>query len=233
MEPNSYGTMHKQRKPLTRRAAFLIIALIVAIGLIFGGVQLYRFLNRKTVTLKPTTGLTMAIGLPTDNEESLGIEKIILSTTSEQSVKVAPGYYAIQISGKGYNTAVTALTVEEDMTVTPPDPSYTPEKLKEMYLEQKSAISAAIPQVANGSYTISDDQSSLYDVGEWFGGRLLPKNTAVDDQLVVVLRKVDNQWKLVAGPSMVISIKQYPDIPSNVLRTINNNYKVEINEGIE
>lgn len=233
MQPNDYAPMGRQ--DLTRRALLIIGALVILIGLIVGGVQLYKFMNRKTVTLKPIEGTRMIFGPATDNEESLGITKQLLDTNSgKNSVKVAPGYYAATVSGEGYQTTTFAVTVEDDTTVNSPDYlSYNNDKLSGMLAAEETAVAKAIPEVADGRYTISDSQSQLYGKGDWFAGRLIPKNTAVDDQLVVVLHKENGQWKVAAGPAMVLALSDYPDVPEDAIRTVNNNYNVEINEGAQ
>lgn len=233
MQPNDYGSLN--RSALTRRALLIVGALVILVGLIVGGVQLYKLMNRKTVTLKPIEGTQMIFGTPSDNEESLSVEKQLLDTNSgKDSVKVAAGDYAVTVSGEGYQTTTFAVTVEDDMTITPPEYlSYNNDKLSSMLSSEESAIAAAIPEVADGRYTVSESQSHLYNKGEWFAGRLLPKNTVVDDQLVVILHKENNQWKIAAGPAMVLALSDYPDVPENAIRTVNNNYNVEINEGAQ
>lgn len=234
MEPDSYGIDYNKKPSLKRRVILLVLGIIVGIGLVYGGVQLYHFLNRKTVTLKPINGTAMAIGIPSDNEESLTITKVLLQTESEKSVRLSPGDYAVTTVGEGYTTVTTAVTVTENMTITPPTSiTYSDEKLADILDQEQAAINAAIPEVASGRYTVSKTQEQLYEKGEWYSGRLMPKNATTDDQLVVVLHKENGQWKIAAGPAMTLYVKDYPDVLETAIRTVNNNYNVEINEGAE
>ena len=85
----------------------------------------------------------------------------------------------------------------------------------------------------NQNYNV--DSGTLIKDGNWYGARLKPTvwydpTMAVkiigpvsgdSDMLRVILKKTKGQWEVVAGPSVIFAIDDYPDIPPEVIRATN------------
>jgi len=82
-------------------------------------------------------------------------------------------------------------------------------------------ITAAYPKIAT-DYAVNKGQ--LFDKGQWFGTILTYKgsDTLNRDTLRVLLEKKDGVWILrTTPPEPILSAKKYPDVPIDILRTIN------------
>jgi hypothetical protein len=64
---------------------------------------------------------------------------------------------------------------------------------------------------------------SLYHHGEWYGTTLSYKgpDALSRDTLRTVLHKVNGAWEVAAPPKLVLSAKDYPDVPAKVLSAVN------------
>lgn len=83
------------------------------------------------------------------------------------------------------------------------------------------ALTAAYPKITT-DYSLT--KSQLFGDGEWFGTLLLYKggDTANRDTLRVLMQKKNGMWYLrTTPPEMLLSTKKYPDVPKDILKTIN------------
>lgn len=116
-------------------------------------------------------------------------------------------------------------------TVTPkstPSPKQT--KPTRQQLEQKltvelpvitSVLTHAYPKIAT-DYTMSKGQ--LFDEGEWYGTTLNYRgnDTLNRDTLRVLMQKKNGVWMIrTTPPQILLSTEQFPDVPREVLQTIN------------
>lgn len=112
-------------------------------------------------------------------------------------------------------------------------PAYSNDVLTSKMAEEKDQIKKTITSLfSSGNYSISNEK--LYHRGEWFAGTLTvyqinpfggsdfgsPDNY---DNYYVVLKKNtnENSWKLVGGPSLILTKPDNPSIPTYVLDDIN------------
>ena len=65
----------------------------------------------------------------------------------------------------------------------------------------------------------------LLEDGSWYitiiQKPLQSKWDLADDAFRVVLHKENNQWKIVAGPNLILNYADYPDIPTGVIMSVN------------
>jgi len=80
---------------------------------------------------------------------------------------------------------------------------------------------AAYPKISS-EYTVGPGQ--LFDEGRWFGATLTYKGSDIDnrDTLRILMQKKDGLWIVrTTPPEPLLSRKKYPDVPVDILRTIN------------
>lgn len=206
------------REFLSRRNIFIILMLL-AIAIIgwFGWQQL---IYKKTITFQASKGTLIQIGTYIDNEEGIQIDHV-LGRSSQGSVKLAPGTYAVTYSGDDYVRQTKAITIDSNLILTTPKLPYSSNKLASLLNDQKDAIHSVLGlSIDLGTYTPANE--ALYTDGSWYATQLIPADQVNQDQLVVIMHKEDNAWKVVAGPKIVLEIASYPDVPENLIRTINN-----------
>ena len=85
----------------------------------------------------------------------------------------------------------------------------------------KAVLEGAYPKTTT-DYTIIKPQ--LYEKGQWFGAVLQYKGSDIAnrDTLRVLMQKKDGVWTLrTTPPEMLLSTKNYTDVPKSVLKAIN------------
>ena len=225
MEPN-YNTFSAGGDTITdrqqRNRKILLITAITVMVVGIAGWFIADFLNRKVVTLKPSNGITMTFGEPSHGEEGAGIAVELAKTSKEaKEVRVKPGFYAVIYTGQGIKQTRQLVEVKNDMTITAPSPTYSEERLAAMLKAQQTAIHSALSSndKTNG-YTPKGE--ALYQDGTWYAAKLVPADPINQDTLVVVMHKENDAWKVTAGPEISLYIDNYPDVPEDIIRDINN-----------
>jgi hypothetical protein len=176
--------------------------------------------SKKFVTLRPSLGVTATFGVPKDSENESTLQKIILTTTSQTRIKIKKGFYMVRFSQPGRVPQYQYLHLKTDTTITSPQMPYVQASLNEMLETKKSAIDQQLASnPATSNYTPGYQQ--LYNIGTWFAATLRPTNTS-DAERRIILHKVDGGWTVAAGPEQSFYIGEYPSIPQNVIRDINN-----------
>lgn len=104
---------------------------------------------------------------------------------------------------------------------TKPTASKLKEKLQSELPTIMSVMTAAYPKITT-DYTVNTGQ--LFDEGQWFGTTLTYRGTDSDnrDTLRVLLQKKNGVWVLrTTPPRLILSAKEFPDVPKSILKTIN------------
>lgn len=193
------------------------------------------FVTQKTVTLSPTPNTTIAMYQQTDDSDK-GPE--IVKTSVQKEIRLRPGSYLVKYSGsKDYQEESETVLIDKPTELITPKLNYTNDKLIQILESEKSAIHVVLsPSIPNPKYYIKAE--ALFGEGDWYAAQLMPKdwyspnvpkniiprptndnNTL--DILKVIMKKDSDQWKIVVGPSIVIAISDYPDIPQDVIRSAN------------
>jgi flagellar basal body-associated protein FliL len=226
MQPD-YNTVLPDGSTLTERQARnrRILTAIGIVGvvalLVFWAVS--YFLSFKSVTLKPHNGITMTFGEPSHGEDGPGVSKEIAKTSSEtKKVRVKEGYYAIVYSGTDITTTRVLYHVTNNMTIEAPDNfTLSDSKLAQELDQQSDAITAAL-QANSKTSAYTPDKAQLYQDGSWYAAKLVPADPDTQDTLVVILHKENGQWKLAVDPAITLYIGDYPKVPQQIIRDINN-----------
>ena len=170
------------------------------------------------ITLNPSNGTRITIG--TQKGEGLKFDKILVSSTTQQKIRLKPDSYIVKYSGSvDSRDEYTTIKVDKAMKITTPKLSYTQTKLDQLLPTEKPAIQNAISSSYKvPGYTINDYK--IYQQGDWSSARLIYKD-ASRDNLRVILNKVNGKWQILAGPMFIVSILDNPSIPQEVIRTAN------------
>lgn len=219
--PNyDYTAINLEREAQNRRTLVrTVLAVITALVVLFALWVLV--LNKRSVTLAPAKGTTISIGTVAVEEDGGNIRTLITRTSSEKTIRLKPGTYAILFSGNGYEDIPKDVTIDSNITIKTPAMQYTQDKLNTILGSERDAIRARLFAGTNlVGYT--PDQEKLYDMGEWYSAQLMPDNINTQDKLVVIMHKENGEWKVVAKPSLIFFTLDYPNIPTDVIRTVNN-----------
>ena len=229
----NYFTNIPRNKLIIRFIIVLFVLIIITVSSFFAWDY---FVNQKVVTLNPSAGTTITIGEQARDEMAIG--KQIASTNSLKSIRLQSGVYIVIFTGTSdYQDEYQSISIDKSTEIKTPDLKYTDEKLGRLLVSEKPAIQNVItPILPNPGYQI--DNESLYEIGNWYGARLIPggwylsppssnilpgliNDNNTEDMLRVILKNDNGQWKLMAGPSIIFAIDDYPDIPEDVIRTTN------------
>lgn len=226
-----------ENMPRNKLIARLVILVIILIAVSVLSYFTWDYLvNNKDVTLNPTPGTTITIGEMAGDEPV--ISKQIASTSVKKTIRLHIGTYAVKFSAsKDYEDQLTSVDINNTTEITTPSLNYTTEKLSTILGAEKDAIHNVVWGVVSpDKYNIDIEQ--LFYTGQWYGARLIPKdwydptvpadliprptnsnNTL--DVLRVILKKEGGDWKIVAGPSVVLYINDYSQIPQDIIRSVN------------
>jgi hypothetical protein len=197
---------------LIKKILFVIGALAFVIAII-SLVHSVGTLN--AVTLTPSNDITIEFG----QVGSVGMGKSIIKTSSVQTVHVSAGTYAVVFTRPGYSSVFTQITVTRDMKITPPVLSPSPASLATTLSKNIDTIHSAITASIPAGYGIANEQ--LLGDGSWYGATLASTN-ASQDMLRIIAHKNKSSWILSAGPEIVIPAASFPDIPDDVISSVNN-----------
>lgn len=216
--------MYPDYYPARSRRPLIIGAVIVLVVLVLGiiGVNVLRtILSQKTVTLQATNGATVKFGYPGDSDGGPEISEVLAETNTTTTIKVKAGDYVAEFSGEGMQSQKKVYDITEDTTIESPKLAYSKERLATELQAQKPAIqqaTATIPQL-NG-YRVALE--GLYGQGDWYGAVMVPPNQQTQDVLLIILHKKNGTWQLVGQPSLTFYVGDYPDVPVQLIRDINN-----------
>ena len=211
----------------------LITLIIVGVIIVASLFAWDYFVTQKVVTLIPSPGTTITIGEQYKDEPT--IKKEIASTNTLKEIRLLSGSYVVKFTGSSdYQAESRSVYIKESTEIKTPALKYTDEKLSQLLIAEKPSIQNVItPILPNPGYQI--DNATLFDNGSWYGTRLKPSiwydpvmavkytrpTDGTEDMLRVILKKENDQWKLMAGPSLIFAIDDYPEIPQDVIRSTN------------
>ena len=210
----------------------LISLIIVGVIIVASLFAWDYFVTQKVVTLNPSPGTTITIGEQYKDEPT--IKKEIASTKKLKEIKLLSGSYVVKFAGSSdYQAESRSIYIKESTEIKTPVLKYTDKKLGQLLIPEIPAIQNVItPILPNPSYQTNNE--TLLENGNWYGARLKPsvwdeptmavkytKPTGTEDMLRLILKKENDQWKLMAGPSIIFAIADYPDIPQDVIRATN------------
>src|SRR6266568_4566874 len=190
----------------TKRLRFFILlalAVFIVIGAFLG---LSSYLSEKVVTLAPASGTKITFGN--------------FTTTANEKVRVKPGTYKVSYSEEGYATLTKNISVQSATTLKTPQLDYSADRLKTLLQQNNATIHSDLaPALDTSGYTLSYE--ALYGRGQWYGAILTPADPTTQDIVRLIAENTNGGWKIVAGPSIVLSTVDYPNLPQSALSDIN------------
>lgn len=189
--------------------------------------------SKAVVTLNPLKGTTTEIGTATDGENGQSIGKSYAKATAKTSVRLATGTYLVIFSGNTYVQQNQLIKVTGNTTIETPTLDLSPDRLNTLLkgdmTDIHNATQAQATSITLSSYTFKNE--ALYHDGTWYATTLVPTDllNTIDPQ-VLIMHQVNGQWKLVAGPKIVLYVGDYPAVPSDIIRDINNRPVIDSNQ---
>lgn len=141
------------------------------------------------------------------------------------SIRLKKGNYYIKSKATSeYVAEVIPIQLSDKPVSITINPDYTQQKLDNLLGSERSSIDRVITQTYNTLptyYTIQ--KGKLYMHGEWYATKLIPKNSNDLDSLSIILHKDKNNWTVATKPpEIIIGIPNYPAIPKDIIRDVNN-----------
>lgn len=214
---------------MNNRIKFLVVLVgILVISLVGYGIYQNQY---QTVTVSSPSGYSYTLSMypATGNNESTSYDSSdpVLTTSEDGDYKIKKGSYVYVVDGPGKDYKQNIQPVSTDtgkINIKVVKTDYTPEKLQELLLGEKSAAEAAVVQQypeQMKQYRISGGK--LYKDGTWYAAKLVPNDSQNLDELRIVLHKINGRWEVITQPpEIVLSSPVYPDIPHDILSDINN-----------
>jgi len=199
----------------------LIILLTTLVLVLVGIGILFYYQSFKNVTLnfkQPELSVTIYQKVSKDKQAEVG------KFTESGQVRLQSGTYTVVPSGNLYSPEPIEFKVEKEDITIDVNPNFSSSYRKSLLAEQlstiKSVIVSAYPDVIDG-FVINDGE--IYEQGQWYATTLVQKAQGSDEGDVyrMVLKKENDKWKIVARPALVLSIKTYPNIPKDILSSVN------------
>lgn len=195
----------------------IIISILILIALICGGLLLKYFLSFKNVTINlsdDTSSLTIF------NSNNIEIHNI----KDSQTIKIQTGNYIFIPEGEKISSDAITVVITKHETINI-DPDYSNIYLESILETEKTKIQKLFndkyPNIIT-NYTIKNYQ--LFKKGEWFGGILVKNNSSFNnkkDTFRFVAKKTDGVWEIINYPDLILTAKDYPDVPLDILNEIN------------
>lgn len=202
---------------MSRKAIIILVSILVAIAIVVG-IVLY-ILSFRTVTFDIVPE-NMSITVSRQ-----GSDEDIATLDQDGSLQLQNGTYIITPMHEDYSSSPIPFTVAgEDMTISI-DPHFSSTRLESLASTEMVAVNQLLNQTFPDiikDFTIQP--GTLYQKGEWYA-TLIQQNPLPGgqqgDTYRVVLHKVDGKWQIAAGPEIVLSAQDYPDVPFAILTDIN------------
>lgn len=150
--------------------------------------------------------------------------KIINSFKSNTfNLSLEKGEYYYKVIGDKYSSVTYPFKVidkSEKINITP---DYSDSYLALLLVNEKDDILNNLNNTYSkiiDNYKISNER--LFKRGEWFGATIDKKtNNNFTDTYKVIFHKVNNKWEMVRYPEIVLTKYNYPDVPIEILNSLN------------
>ena len=197
------------------KTGIILIALLV--GVVFAGGAYFHHESfiKKVTFVNPGSG-TIKIG--TIDTETGTLKDVLGDSSKTPAVRLHTGKYAVVYGAPGYDSRTALVTLKQSLGLSLPTLDYTKEHLQQLQAVETPAINQAVV-TTTGAAAVTISDLRLYQRGQWAAAHL--KADGADIQSVI-LEKQGNTWNMVAGPAILFSIQEHPDIPSDIIRDINN-----------
>lgn len=201
---------------MNKKALLIVTSLLVIV--VIGVGSLFYYLSFKTVTF---TIVPNDIEVVVFNRDSKEVGRL----TQDGSLQLQAGSYTANPVGETYSSTPIPFTVSDQDISVSIDPSYSLDRLDDILDEEEPIIVQELRDTyADVISNFTIEPGKLYEKGDWYA-TLLPQNPLPGGQqgdiYRVVLHKDDDQWQIVAGPAIILTSPQNPDVPDEILSDIN------------
>ncbi|MDO8336608.1 MAG: hypothetical protein Q7T74_07610 [Candidatus Saccharibacteria bacterium] len=204
-----------------RNISFLLIIFFV-IGLV---VSIFGYINsQQTVSVKYKNISKVTIQKIGQGSKSLGKETVYKK--SGEKITLMKGSYLLKYTGiDGYASDYENINLNEKPVFISLDPDYSNSRLSSILEDNFEDIKIILNAKYKNMSDYNIQKGKLYKKGQWYGTTLQYSGNDVFnyDTLRLVMEKKGDTWRLVTSPpNIILSSKDYPNIPVDVLRDVNN-----------
>lgn len=200
--------------------ATLLVLFIAIIGVV------YFFKEYKKVTFAiDYPGATATL------TESNRPDKVIATVNDNSSVWLRKQMYDVLFLDDKLDNSPVSITVDDAVSTITLSPSLSDDTLSTMLESEQQAINAKVQSITTATSNYDFDEGTLYHRGEWYSTTIRSYQSSSDDPEIgnpdnvdtyyIVLKKVDNEWAVVAGPSLIITKLDNPLVPFYIINAIN------------
>lgn len=197
----------------------LLLTPVALVVLIVGYIFVSNYLNSTELTI---TGKNLS-------SYEVTVEGTIVHTSSSGNTTTAriPKHTSVSIAYKStgkYADGTKEIAIKdkpETITITP---YFSEDYLMSLLDGDKAAINDAIfSYKSNIKQLYSLENHRLYHFGDWASVKLGWRGDykSNSDDLKVILEKHNDTWVVISQPSLLFYYKNYPDIPIDILESIN------------
>jgi hypothetical protein len=204
----------------------IFITIPVIILLIIGYYLYVYFQSFHAVTISfKQDDMSVAIYQQGDDAEEDIRGAAVKTLTKSEVVPLHDGlYYIVPKSPKTVSEPILLKVAGKDTTIDV-NPEYSESYLKQLLKEKVDAIHTVIkkkyPSLIN-NYVIQEGE--LYKRGMWYGTTLVKNDSNrgdLNDFYRIVLQKKGDSWEVIGDPALVLTTAEYPTVPKDVLKYIN------------
>lgn len=140
-------------------------------------------------------------------------------------ISLDAGDYTVTSFGEKTGFYTKIISVQND-SVIEIDPPYSANHLDDLLDDELSALSSTIEQFFGENLDdLSVSRGELLERGDWYSTTIFERINdprQQPDYYVLLLSKSADSWEVVAGPDIVLTRYDYPDIPIDILTLANN-----------
>lgn len=210
---------------MSKRITVLVVVIGLLVGGIIAGVNMYQNRHRtmSIVFSHEAEDLEVGVFKATEYDKhgsptAFGGDSLYVITGS-RDIQLRPGgYIASTVSEERYK-AIEQPFIVVDGGAIELEVRLNEQPLAELLEERKSTIEDAFrKQITNGQ-NVTIIKVELYKTGDIAG--IVFSQDPLDDYFKVVLEKNNDTWSIITDPSILISVVKYPNIPQEVIRSLN------------
>lgn len=207
-----------------KKNIFIIVPIVVLLIIGYYVYTYFQSFHAVNISLKQDDMTATLYPGGEDAEEAIKGNPIKTLSKSEV-VPLHDGlYYIVPKSPKTVSEPILLKVAGKDTSVDV-NPEYSESYLKQLLKEKVEAIHAVIkkkyPSLMN-NYVIQEGE--LYKRGVWYGTTLVKNDSNrgdLNDFYRIVLQKKGDSWEVVGDPALVLTATEYPTVPKDVLKYIN------------
>lgn len=205
---------------------YIIIGASVIVLLALLGAVLYFFRDNKQVTFAIDYPEATAVISPTRDPK----EKFV-SIENGSSLWLKKQTYYIYFENEKLSKEPLVVTVDDTTTKLELNANFSESVLQDILTSEQKAINTEIKKSIVSGAPATPNVGALYHHGEWYATTLpVYKASSADPEIgnpdnvnlyYLVLKKDGSGWKIVAGPSLIITKPDHPSVPDYIIDAIN------------